>query len=145
METSLKIGALALVASLTSGATVAPATEATTSFSARGCSNYCTSNESGTQHRTASSGVGISDPSTHGWQESTCGDHHLTNCSQMRLPDEFMERLENAASDGDIKRVRALVASVSPSQLLLDEASSTIAVQGCGGKTLAVVFISEAE
>ncbi len=105
--------------------------------------NWCTSNEHGTKHSTlTSSGVGISDPSTHGWITGTCGEHHTVGgCATVSIPNELLDQLEEESAAGDWSALRAAVASAPPGTMSLDEAQGRLNVFGCGGRLAAVLWV----
>lgn len=81
------------------------------SWALSACSNYCTTDQFGLSHRTASFGVGISDASTHGWVEGSCGGHHIIGCNDVRLPGKLIERLERAALHEGMSGVEAVLST----------------------------------
>jgi hypothetical protein len=95
----------------------------------------------GTEHRTASFGVGIEDAATHGWQTGSCSSHHII-CSVEFASSERFEKLKESATRGDVDAIRTMVADVDGSDLTFDEVAGEVTVLDCAGRTAAVVFVA---
>lgn len=104
------------------------------------CTNWCTSNGEGTEHRTASHGVGIQDAATHGWITGDCDGHHVI-CGGSFASAEQIEDVRRAAEVGDGEAVRAAIAAAPAGSFLVDEDGERVTAYSCGGRVAAVIFV----
>lgn len=107
------------------------------------CTNWCTANASGTEHKTSSTGVGISDAATHDWQSGTCDSHHII-CTGSFASAEKLADLERSVEAGDVAGIEAIVSEAPLGALSFDREEGKVTVFDCAGRTVAVMFATMA-